>query len=61
MQEQHCDGGRRPDQLVHPEVGHPHHVRDAHNIDDMKYSASPVVKAAVKVKDTKDLSKLIEG
>merc|ERR1711866_3504 len=34
---------------------------DAHNIADMKYSVSPVVKVAVKVKDGKDLPKLVEG
>merc|ERR1719411_1088238 len=33
----------------------------AHNIADMKYSVSPVVKVAVKVKDGKDLPKLVEG
>ena len=33
----------------------------AHNITDMKYSVSPVVKVAVKVKDGKDLPKLVEG
>merc|ERR1719209_925135 len=33
----------------------------AHNIADMKYSVSPVVKCAVKVKDGKDLPKLVEG
>jgi len=36
-------------------------VEDAHNIADMKYSVSPVVKVAVKVKDGKDLPKLVEG
>jgi len=36
-------------------------VDDAHNIADMKYSVSPVVKVAVKVKDGKDLPKLVEG
>merc|ERR1712190_496042 len=36
-------------------------VEDAHNIADMKYSVSPVVKAAVKVKDGKELPKLVEG
>merc|ERR1711963_370244 len=34
---------------------------DSHNIADMKYSVSPVVKVAVKVKDGKDLPKLVEG
>merc|ERR1712061_390781 len=33
----------------------------AHNIADMKYSVSPVVKVAVKVKDGKDLPKMVEG
>merc|ERR1712038_6363 len=33
----------------------------AHNIADMKYSVSPVVKVAVKAKDGKDLPKLVEG
>merc|ERR1711881_723870 len=33
----------------------------AHNIADMKYSVSPVVKVAVRVKDGKDLPKLVEG
>merc|ERR1712117_415978 len=33
----------------------------AHNIADMKYSVSPVVKVAVKVKDGKQLPKLVEG
>merc|ERR1711981_1279443 len=33
----------------------------AHNIADMKYSVSPVVKVAVKVKDGKELPKLVEG
>jgi elongation factor 2 len=36
-------------------------VADAHNIADMKYSVSPVVKVAVKIKDGKDLPKLVEG
>merc|ERR1719460_1021784 len=36
-------------------------VEDAHNIADMKYSVSPVVKVAVKPKDGKDLPKLVEG
>merc|ERR1711937_1055618 len=31
------------------------------NIKGMKYSVSPVVKVAVKVKDGKDLPKLVEG
>ena len=34
---------------------------DAHNIADMKYSVSPVVMVSVKIKDSKDLPKLIEG
>merc|ERR1711972_87162 len=34
---------------------------DAHNIADMKYSVSPVVKVAVRVKDGKDLPKLVDG
>jgi len=33
----------------------------AHNIACMKYSVSPVVKVAVKVKDGKELPKLVEG
>merc|ERR1712151_733352 len=33
----------------------------AHNITDMKYSVSPVVKVAVKTKDGKDLPKLVDG
>jgi len=36
-------------------------IEDAHNIKAMKYSVSPVVKVAVKVKDGKDLPKLVEG
>jgi len=36
-------------------------IDDAHNIKAMKYSVSPVVKVAVKVKDGKDLPKLVEG
>merc|ERR1719269_276223 len=36
-------------------------IDDAHNITPMKYSVSPVVKVAVKVKDGKDLPKLVEG
>merc|ERR1719240_1388877 len=36
-------------------------LEDAHNIKAMKYSVSPVVKVAVKVKDGKDLPKLVEG
>merc|ERR1719463_359827 len=36
-------------------------VESAHNIADMKYSVSPVVKGAVKPKDGKDLPKLVEG
>lgn len=33
----------------------------AHNIADMKYSVSPVVRVAVKPKDMKELPKLVEG
>merc|ERR1711998_427924 len=33
----------------------------AHNIADMKYSVSPVVRVAVRCKDGKDLPKLVEG
>merc|ERR1712079_197210 len=33
----------------------------AHNIADMKYSVSPVVKVAVRAKEGKDLPKLVEG
>merc|ERR1712117_520780 len=33
----------------------------AHNIADLKYSVSPVVKVAVRAKDGKDLPKLVEG
>merc|ERR1712056_47200 len=36
-------------------------IEDSHNIADMKYSVSPVVKVSVKVKDGKDLPKLVEG
>merc|ERR1711871_1061579 len=36
-------------------------IEDAHNIAGMKYSVSPVVKVAVRVKDGKDLPKLVEG
>merc|ERR1711865_721898 len=36
-------------------------IEDAHNIAQMKYSVSPVVKVAVKPKDGKDLPKLAEG
>merc|ERR1712100_746168 len=36
-------------------------VEDAHNIADMKYSVSPVVRVAVKPKDGKDLPKMVEG
>merc|ERR1719191_2376365 len=36
-------------------------IDDAHNIADMKYSVSPVVKVAVKPKDGKDLPKLVDG
>merc|ERR1712194_728129 len=34
-------------------------IESAHNIADMKYSVSPVVKVAVKVKDGKELPKLV--
>jgi elongation factor 2 len=33
----------------------------AHNIADMKYSVSPVVRVAVKAKDPKELPKLVDG
>merc|ERR1712025_1488625 len=36
-------------------------IEGAHNIVAMKYSVSPVVKVAVKVKDGKDLPKMAEG
>merc|ERR1712079_750417 len=36
-------------------------IDTAHNIADMKYSVSPVVKVAVRAKDGKDLPKLVEG
>jgi len=36
-------------------------IDDAHNIADMKYSVSPVVRVSVKPKDGKDLPKLVEG
>jgi len=36
-------------------------LETAHNIADMKYSVSPVVKVAVRVKDGKELPKLVEG
>merc|ERR1712038_1776183 len=36
-------------------------IDTAHSIADMKYSVSPVVKVAVKVKDGKELPKLVEG
>merc|ERR1719371_61141 len=36
-------------------------IEDAHNIAQMKYSVSPVVKVAVRPKDGKDLPKLVEG
>lgn len=36
-------------------------IEDAHNIRAMKYSVSPVVKVAVKVKNGKDLPKMVEG
>jgi len=36
-------------------------LEDAHNFADMKYSVSPVVKVAVKAKDSRDLPKLVQG
>jgi len=36
-------------------------LESAHNIADMKYSVSPVVKVAVRVKDGKELPKLVDG
>jgi len=36
-------------------------IETAHNITPMKYSVSPVVKVAVKIKDGKDLPKLVDG
>jgi elongation factor 2 len=36
-------------------------IDSAHNFIDMKFSVSPVVEVAVKVKDGKDLPKLVEG
>merc|ERR1719169_396309 len=36
-------------------------IEDAHNIADMKYSVSPVVRVAVRCKDGKDLPKMVEG
>merc|ERR1719181_1506202 len=36
-------------------------IETAHNIADMKYSVSPVVKVSVRPKDGKDLPKLVEG
>merc|ERR1712066_694531 len=36
-------------------------IEDSHNIADMKYSVSPVVKVSVKGKDGKDLPKMVEG
>merc|ERR1712238_478831 len=36
-------------------------IESAHNIADMKYSVSPGVKVAVKVKDGKELPKLVDG
>merc|ERR1711879_990361 len=36
-------------------------IETSHNIADMKYSVSPVVKVSVKVKDGKDLPKMVEG
>merc|ERR1712196_56 len=36
-------------------------IDSAHNIADMKYSVSPVVRVSVKPKDGKDLPKLVEG
>lgn len=35
--------------------------KEAHNIADMKYSVSPVVRVAVKPKDSKQLPKLVDG
>lgn len=34
---------------------------DAHTIRNMKYSVSPVVRVAVKVKNAQDLPKLVDG
>merc|ERR1712061_832320 len=36
-------------------------IDTAHNIADMKYSVSPVVKVSVRPKDGKDLPKMVEG
>merc|ERR1711904_428881 len=36
-------------------------IEDSHNIADMKYSVSPVVKVSVRPKDGKDLPKMVEG
>merc|ERR1719277_1819128 len=36
-------------------------IETSHNIADMKYSVSPVVKVSVKPKDGKDLPKMVEG
>jgi len=36
-------------------------LEDAHNIADMRYSVAPVVKVAVRVKDGRELPKLVEG
>merc|ERR1719262_1274791 len=36
-------------------------IDSAHNIADMKYSVSPVVRVSVKPKDGKDLPKLVDG
>merc|ERR1712194_958519 len=36
-------------------------IESAHNVADMKYSVSPVVKVAVKAKDGKELPKLVDG
>merc|ERR1719453_626481 len=36
-------------------------LESAHNIKDMKYSVSPVVRVAVRPKDGRDLPKLVEG
>lgn len=36
-------------------------IEDAHNITQMKYSVSPVVRIAVRPKDGKDLPKLVDG
>merc|ERR1712183_519083 len=36
-------------------------IEDSHNIADMKYSVSPVVKVSVRPKDGKDLPKIVDG